>query len=321
MSLKLSDYRTKVPPTTQWCPGCGDFGILSALSQALFELNIEPHRVVIFSGIGCSGRFPHYIRTYGVHTLHGRPLPAALGTKLANPHLEVIAVSGDGDGYGIGAGHFSNAGRRNIDVTYLLFNNEVYGMTRGQPSPTLKLNMKTKAMAFPNINDGVNPIAWALSCGYTFVARGYAYDTRHLKEIIKKAIIHKGAAVVDILQPCVTYNDIHTKEWYEWIIDSERNMKRLYKLEETGYDYKVKDPTNEEEVIRKKSQAFEKSYEWGDRIPIGIFYQIEISTYEERISQRYKEYFTKPPALQEIEDPVTKSPKKDISKLLESLTV
>ncbi len=306
MSLKLSDYKTKVPPSTQWCPGCGDFGILSALSQALFELNIEPHKTVIFSGIGCSGRFPHYIRTYGVHVLHGRPLPCALGTKLANPNLEVIAVSGDGDGYGIGAGHFSNTGRRNIDVTYLVFNNEVYGMTRGQPSPTLKLNMKTKAMALPNINDGVNPIAWALSCGYTFIARSYAYATKDLKEILKKAITHKGLALVDILQPCVTYNDIHTREWYEYTIDKEKDMKRLYKLEDTGYDYKVKDPNNEEEVLQKKTQAFVKSYEWGDKIPIGIFFQIEISTYEERISTRYKEYFHKPPALQEIENPLTR---------------
>ncbi|MFN7182200.1 MAG: thiamine pyrophosphate-dependent enzyme [Planctomycetota bacterium] len=321
MSVKLSDYKTRIPPTTQWCPGCGNFGILSTLSQALLELNIEPHKVAVFSGIGCSGRFPHYIRTYGVHTLHGRPLPTALGAKLANPNLEVIAVSGDGDAYGIGSGHFSSAGRRNIDVTYLVCNNEVYGMTRGQPSPTLKLNMKTKAMALPNINDGVNPIAWAISCGYTFVARGYAYYTKHLKEIIKKAISHKGLALVDILQPCVTYNDIHTKQWYECVIDTEKDSKRLYELEASGYDYKVKDPNNEEEILQKKSQAFVKSYEWGDKIPIGIFYQVETSTYGERLSHRYREYFQKPPALQEIADPLTKAPLKDITKLLETFKV
>lgn len=318
--LKLSEYKTKHPPSEQWCPGCGDFGILNALSQALCELDIAPDRVAIFSGIGCSGRFAHFIRAYGVHTLHGRPLPYAIGAKLANPQLEVIAVSGDGDGYGIGSGHFSSAGRRNIDLTYLVFDNEVYGMTRGQPSPTLKLNMKTKAMALPNINDGVNPVAWAISCGYTFVARGYAYDTKHLKELIKKGIQHKGTALIDILQPCVTYNDIHTKEWYEATVDVEKDRKRLYKLEEINYDYKVKDPTNEDEVIYKKTQAFQKSYEWGEKIPIGIFYQIEISTYEDRLNARSGIYLKSPPAKKEICD-TAKKPTIDITPIFKQFVV
>ncbi len=318
ISLKLSDYKTTYD--TEWCPGCGDFGILSALAQSAFELNIEPHKLVFVSGIGCSSKTPHALKAYGVHTLHGRALPFALGIKLANPNLEVIAVGGDGDGYGIGAGHFSNAGRRNVDITYVVFNNEVYGLTKGQASPTLKLGMKTKSLPLPNINAGVNPIAWALACGYTFIARSYAYDTKHLKEVIKKGIQHKGLALIDVLQPCPTYNDIHDKGWFEEVI-MQPNIKRVYKLEDTGYDYKVKDPTNQDEILRKQLQALAKSFEWDDKVPIGIFYQIEISTYEERINERCKTYFAAPPASQQIEDPLTKQAITDISKLMEPITL
>jgi 2-oxoglutarate ferredoxin oxidoreductase subunit beta len=319
VGLKVTDYKTKYD--TEWCPGCGDFGILSALAQSAFELGIEPHKLVFVSGIGCSGKTPHALRAYGVHTLHGRALPFAMGIKLANPNLEVIAVGGDGDGYGIGAGHFSNTGRRNIDLTYVVFDNEVYGLTKGQASPTLKLGEKTKSLPLPNINQGVNPIAWALACGYTFIARGYSYDTKYLKELIKKAIQHKGLALVDVLQPCPTYNDIHDKEWYETIVNPQTNMKRIYKLDDIGYDYKVKDPKNQDEIVYKQKQAFEKSFEWGDKIPIGIFYQIEISTYEERINERCNTYLQNPPAAQQIEDPLTHTPITDISKLLSPLTI
>ncbi|MFN7181910.1 MAG: 2-oxoacid:ferredoxin oxidoreductase subunit beta [Planctomycetota bacterium] len=318
VSLKLNDYKTDYE--TEWCPGCGDFGILSALAQAAYESGIQPHRLVFVSGIGCSGKTPHALRAYGVHTLHGRALPFAIGIKLANPHLEVIVVGGDGDGYGIGAGHFSNAGRRNIDITYVVFNNEVYGLTKGQASPTLKLGMKTKSLPQPNINAGVNPVAWALACGYTFIARGYAYDTKHLKEIIKKGIQHKGLALIDVLQPCPTYNDIHTKQWFEEVVVPP-HTKRIYKLEETGYDYRVKDPTNQDEIIQKQTQALIRSFEWEDKVPIGIFYQIEISTYEERISERCPTYQEAPPALQQIYEPETKIPNTDISRLLEPITV
>lgn len=212
MALKMADYRT--PLFNDWCPGCGNFGILTAVQMALVDMQLEPSRVAIFSGIGCHGKLPHWINAYGVHTLHGRELPFAIGAKLAAPELEVIAVGGDGDGLGIGAGHFVNTGRRNVDMTYLIHDNGVYGLTKGQASPTLKLGVQTKALPRPNINEGINPIALALAAGYTFIARGYAYDVSHLKETIKKAISHRGMALVVIQQPCPTYNNINTKEWY-----------------------------------------------------------------------------------------------------------
>ena len=302
MGLKPSDFKTDV--FADWCPGCGDFGILSALQVAFAELELEPHKVVMVSGIGCSGKEPHNVKTYGVHTLHGRTLPFATGIKIANPGLEVIAIGGDGDGLGIGAGHFVNAGRRNLHITYIIHNNGVYGLTKGQASPTLKLGLKTKALPRPNINDAVNPIALALVAGYTFVARSYAYDVRHLKNTIKEGIRHKGLAFIDCLQPCPTYNDINTKDWYagEDRIDPKtgKAQPRLYKLEETGFDPVVHD-LNED--FQKKMAAMDKAREWGDRIPIGIFYKNELQpTFTERITDRIPFYEKNPPAKQKISD-------------------
>jgi 2-oxoglutarate ferredoxin oxidoreductase subunit beta len=264
--------------------------------------------VVIFSGIGCSGKTPHYLNTYGIHTLHGRSLPFALGAKLANPELEVVVIGGDGDGLGIGAGHFVNSGRRNVDMTYVIFDNGVYGLTKGQASPTLKLGVKTKSLPRPNINDAVNPITLALACGYTFIARGYAYDVRHLKDLIKKGMGHHGSAFVDVLQPCPTYNDINTKEWYggEDLLDptTNKSQPRVYKLEEAGYDPVVRRPENEQELRAKHAQVLEKATEWGDHIPIGIFYQNEhVPTYEDRITERIPGYRKAPPAKQVISAP------------------
>ena len=302
MGLSPSDFKTDV--FADWCPGCGDFGILSALQMAFSELGLEPHQIVIVSGIGCSGKEPHNIKAYGVHTLHGRALPFATGIKIANPGLEVLAIGGDGDGLGIGAGHFVNAGRRNLHITYIIHNNGVYGLTKGQASPTLKLGLRTKALPKPNMNDAVNPIALALVAGYTFVARSYAYDVRHLKETIEQAVKHKGLAFVDCLQPCPTYNDINTKEWYsgEDRIDPKtgKPQSRLYKLEETGYDPVVHD-LNED--FQKKMAAMDKARQWGDRIPIGVFYKNELqSTFTERITNRIPFYQENPPAKQRISD-------------------
>jgi 2-oxoglutarate/2-oxoacid ferredoxin oxidoreductase subunit beta len=283
---------------------CGDFGILNAIQMSLADMQVEPHNAVIFSGIGCSGKTPHFIKTYGIHTLHGRVLPFAQGAKLANPDLHIMAVGGDGDGLGIGAGHFVGAGRRNVDMTYIIFNNAVYGLTKGQASPTLKLGMKTKSLPQPNVNNSVNPIALALVSGFTFIARSYSYEVRHLKEIIKKAVEHKGLAFVDVLQPCPTYNDINTKEWFQGtdLIDptTKRAMPRIYKMEEQGYDGIVHDPS---EMNEKMAKVIEKSNEWGDRIPIGVFYQNEhVPTYQERITARIENYEESPPAKQKIAD-------------------
>ena len=283
---------------------CGDFGILNAIQMALADMQVPPYKVTIFSGIGCSGKTPHFIKTYGIHTLHGRVLPFAQGAKLANPDLEVIAVGGDGDGLGIGAGHFVSAGRRNVDMVYIIFNNAVYGLTKGQAAPTLKLGMKTKSLPQPNVNNSVNPIALALVAGFTFLARGYSYDVRHLKDLIGKAVAHKGLAFIDVQQPCPTYNDINTKEWFQGLdnIDPKTNkaMPRMYKLEETGYDGVVHDPN---EINQKMAQVIEKSNEWDDKIPIGIFYQNEhVPTYQERITSRIPDYLENAPAAQQIAD-------------------
>lgn len=274
---------------------------MNGLQMAFAELGLEPHKVVMVSGIGCSGKEAHNVKCFGVHTLHGRTLPFATGIKSANPDLEVVAIGGDGDGLGIGAGHFVNAGRRNIDITYIIHNNGVYGLTKGQASPTLRRNLKTKSLPNPNINEPVNPIGLAIISGYTFVARSYAYDIKHLKDTIKAAIQHKGLALIDCLQPCPTYNDINTKEWYAGEDRKDATGKpqsRLYKLEEADYDPLVRDW---KEDFGKKVQALEKTQEWEDRIPIGIFYKKEYEpTFQERFETRIPFYLENPPAKQRI---------------------
>ena len=231
-------------------------------------------------------------------------LPFAMGIKIANPDLEVIGVGGDGDGLGIGAGHFVNAGRRNIDMTYLLFNNGVYGLTKGQASPTLQLGVKTKSLPQPNINQAINPVALAITAGYTFVAKSYAFDVMHLKNIIKKGIQHKGLALIDCLQPCPTYNDINTKEWYDGEDRKDpktgKAQSRLYKLEDEGFDPVVHD-CNED--FKKKASGMEKAQEWGDKIPIGVFYQNPLEpAFQDRLTERIPFYMQNPPAKQKLKD-------------------
>jgi 2-oxoglutarate/2-oxoacid ferredoxin oxidoreductase subunit beta len=300
--LKPSDFKV-ADVYADWCPGCGDFGIMNALQMAFAESGLEPHQIVLVSGIGCSGKEAHNVKCYGVHTLHGRTLPFALGIKAANPNLEVVAIGGDGDGLGIGAGHFVNAGRRNVDMTYIIHNNGVYGLTKGQASPTLRRGEQTKALPKPNVNEPVNPIGLALISGFTFTARSYAYDIRHLKEMIKQGMQHKGMAFIECLQPCPTYNDINTKDWYAG--EDRRDalgkpQSRLYKLEEEGFDPVVGDWSVD---WKKKVSALDKTQEWGDRIPIGVFYQNELEpTFQERYIKRIPFYMSKPPAKQKLTD-------------------
>ena len=321
MALKLSDLKTTAH--NDWCPGCGDFGILNAVQMALAEINVDPSRTAVVSGVGCSSKVPHFIKTYGVHTLHGRTLPFAIGIKLANPNLEVVAEGGDGDGLGIGAGHFVNAGRRNVDMLYIVHDNEVYGLTKGQASPTLGLGVKTKSLPTPNINQSINPLLLAIACGYTWVARGYSYDVRHLKDLIIKGIRHRGFAFLDVLQPCPTYNDIQTKEYWAGEDLAETMGKaqpRTYKLEDNGYDGIVHN-NDHTEVQQKIQQAVLKSFEFGDHTPLGVFYQNEfIPTYEERLAGRSPSYKLNPPADQEIARP-DGTPLTNIKKLLDELRV
>jgi 2-oxoglutarate ferredoxin oxidoreductase subunit beta len=237
--------------------------------------------------------------------------------------MTIVAVGGDGDGLGIGAGHFVAAGRRNLDLTYLIFNNGVYGLTKGQASPTLKLGEKTKSLPSPNTNYNVNPIGLAIASGFTFVARAYAYDVRHLKDVITAAVRHKGLSFVDVLQPCPTYNDINTRDWYSGMDRMDEVTKqpkpRIYKLEDVNYD-PVVHYEEESELNEKLTQALIRSLEWDTKIPVGVFYKNEIiSQYERRIMDKIPNYLENPPAGQVISEKgkaIT-----DLSKILDSLSV
>lgn len=289
----VHNFRSDV--AMDWCPGCGDFGIVTGLTQALSELNFGPNDVVAVSGIGCSGKTPHYLNMAGVHTLHGRSIPYATGVKLANPKLKVIVTSGDGDMLSIGAGHFVAEGRRNTGLTVILYDNEVYGLTKGQAAPTMALGERTKGLTKPNVYSKVNPITMALSSGYSFVARGFSFDTKHLKELMKRAIVHEGSSFIDVLQPCPTYNNINTMEWYK---------SKVYKMEdEDGWDPVILPETSAEEINEKFSAAYNRGHEWDDRIPIGVFYDNKaVPSFAKRIAEFIPDYLTYPPSDQIVAD-------------------
>lgn len=249
--VTLQEYKGKVDP--DWCPGCGDFGVLAALQKALVELHIQPYNVVTISGIGCSSNLPGFIETYGMHTLHGRALAVATGVKMANHDLTVIVTGGDGDGFGIGGNHFIHTMRRNVDLLYLAMDNQIYGLTTGQVSPTSSIGMKTKSTPFGSVEGPINPIALALAAGATFVARGFSGEQKHLTELIKLGLKHKGFSFIDIFSPCVTYNHDNTYPWFK---------QRVKKLEDdASYD------------SANLQQAFERAQLWGEEIPIGKFFQ------------------------------------------------
>lgn len=239
--------RSPVFPT--WCPGCGDFGIWSSLKKALSELAIPQEQLVIVFGVGCSGNMADFLRCYGFHALHGRALPNAEGIKLSNHKLKVIVIAGDGDTYGEGMGHFIAACRGNHDITLLVHDNEVYGLTTGQASPTMDKGRKTKSTPTGTIEVPVNPIALAVNSGATWVGRGFAGNIPYTTELIKLAIQHKGFSLLDVFQPCVTFNKVNTHIWYN---------ERVYKIEgETNTD---------------KLKAVQWTYE-SEKLPIGVFYE------------------------------------------------
>ena len=201
--LSVKDYKADLKPV--WCPGCGDFGVVASVYQALAKLSLDPDNTVLVSGIGCSSRLPGYINTYGFNTIHGRALPVATGVKLANPALTVIVTGGDGDGFAIGTSHFVHTARRNVDLTYVMMDNGIYGLTKGQVSPTSPHDLVTKTSAYGNIEAPMNPVLMALSCGATFIARAFSGDPKNSQEIIAAAIQHKGFSFVHMVSPCVTY--------------------------------------------------------------------------------------------------------------------
>lgn len=282
MSTKEFDTGEKIT----WCPGCGNFGVLNAVKQALQQLGLPRERVVEVSGIGCHGKMTDYVRVNGLHVIHGRVLPAATALKAVNHELTVIGHAGDGDAFGIGLGHFAHAARRNVPISYVIHDNMVYGLTTGQLSPTSERGFKTKTSLRGSFELPVNPIAQGVAAQASLVARGYAGDLKHLTALFKEAFAWRGFALVDVLQPCVTFNRVNTYESYN---------KRVYKLEDEGHD------------ASSLEAAFAKAWEWGDRIPIGVFYRRERPTYLESL-----------PALKE--GPLAWRPlKPDIAKLIDGL--
>jgi 2-oxoglutarate ferredoxin oxidoreductase subunit beta len=257
--VKAGKFDTSIP--IAWCPGCGNFAILKALQKTLADIDLEPAQILFVSGIGQGPKLPHYTQGNVFNGLHGRSLPAATGAKIANHDLVVIGIDGDGGAYGEGIGHLLATMRRNVNITYLVHNNQVYGLTKGQASPTSDLGFVTKTTPL-GAGQPLNPVALALASDVSFLARGFAGDVEHLSRLLKAGIEHRGFALIDILQPCVSFNHQNTFQWYK---------QRVYKLEdEEGYN------------AGDKSAAFEKSQEWGDRIPIGVIYKKDRPVFEEQ---------------------------------------
>ena len=250
IELTAKDFKSKIDP--DWCAGCGDFGVLNALQRACAELGLRPHQILTVSGIGCSSNTPGYFNAYGMHTLHGRSLAFAAGAKMANHELTVIATGGDGDGYGIGGNHFTHTARRNVDITYVVMNNQIYGLTTGQVSPTSTVGMKTKSTPFGSVEYPINPLTSAIMNGATFVARGFSGDVKQLTGLIKKAITHRGFSLVDIFSPCVTFNLDNTNAFFK---------ERIKKLDEETHD------------TSDWKAACEKAMVWGDEIYTGLFFE------------------------------------------------
>jgi 2-oxoglutarate ferredoxin oxidoreductase subunit beta len=258
--VSLKDYESDFE--NKWCPGCGNFGILRAMKDALVTLELSPHELLIVSGIGQAAKTPHFLKCNMFHGLHGRALPVATGAKIANHNLTILVNSGDGDCYGEGGNHFLNAIRRNIDVTLLVHNNKVYGLTKGQASPTSDMNMVTKAQPFGVILEPFNPLAVAIALKAGFVARGFSGNAEHLSGLIQEGIKHKGFSLIDILQPCVSFNRVNTNEWYK---------ERVFDMEQENHD------------PHEFGAAMEKAQMWGDHIPIGTFYIEKKPSFTDRI--------------------------------------
>ncbi|HIJ59303.1 MAG TPA: 2-oxoacid ferredoxin oxidoreductase, partial [Nitrospirae bacterium] len=235
----LDDYKGKTPA---WCPGCGNFSILKTFKEAMIDLGLAPYQFMLVSGIGQAGKFPHYLKCNTFNGLHGRSLPVATGFRLANNKMPVIVVSGDGDCYGEGGNHLLHGIRRNLNIKYFVHDNQIYGLTKGQGSPTTMEGMQTKNLPYGVLSNQLNPLSLAIALNCTFVARGFAGDQEQLKYLIKEAMNHKGFALVDILQPCVSFNKINTYDWYR---------QRVYHLDHT-YN------------CESRADAFAKSLEWGD---------------------------------------------------------
>ncbi len=259
----FKDFRNNVKPN--WCPGCGDFSVQAAIQKAAANVGLEPEEVAIITGIGCSGRLSGYINSYGVHGIHGRALPLAQGVKMANKDLTVIASGGDGDGYAIGMGHTIHALRRNMNMTYIVMDNQIYGLTKGQTSPSSAVGFVTKSTPKGNIEKNVVPLELALSSGATFVAQGFSSDIKALTKLIEDAINHDGFSFVNVFSPCVTYNKVNTYDWFKEHLTSLEDIE--------GYD------TSDKQLAMKTVLDYESLVK-------GIVYQdTETPSYESQIEE------------------------------------
>jgi len=271
-TLTPNEYKSEVHPI--WCPGCGDFGVLASFYKAVSEMHISPEQLVVVSGIGCSSRFPAFVNAYGLHGTHGRALPLATGVKMARPELHVVTVGGDGDAFSIGMGHVPHAIRRNVDITYIVMDNEIYGLTKGQPSPTSPVGIEKKASPYGTVEQPLNPLMLALATGATWVARGFSSKPKELTELIKQAMNHKGFSLLQVLSPCVTFYDTydHFKSITKPLpadhnpLDKASAMK--YAMDEQsmflGLFYQERRPTFDEGYASKQAQAAKPGYELRD---------------------------------------------------------
>ncbi|MBN8191384.1 2-oxoacid:ferredoxin oxidoreductase subunit beta [Bacillus sp. NTK074B] len=258
----FKDFRNNVKPN--WCPGCGDFSVQAAIQRASANVGLDPEQLAVVSGIGCSGRISGYINSYGFHGIHGRSLPIAQGLKMANKDLTVIASGGDGDGFAIGLGHTIHAIRRNVDVTYIVMDNQIYGLTKGQTSPRSSAGFKTKSTPEGSIEPALAPMEMALTAGATFVAQSFSSDLKELTALIEAGLNHKGFSLINVFSPCVTYNKINTYDWFK------ENLTKLSDVE--GYD-----PSNREQAM---NTLMEK-----DGLVTGLIYQNkEQPSYQELVA-------------------------------------
>lgn len=269
---EIKDFVTPNKPT--WCPGCGNFGMFEAMKRALAELGWEKREFAVFWGIGCHGNGADFYDVQGFHALHGRALPAATGFALTRPDMRTIVMAGDGDGYGLGLGHFVHSLRRNVDMTYIAHNNQIYGLTTGQASPTTEHLMRTASTPAGVLEEPVNPIGLALAEGATFVARGFAGDIPHLTELYVAALSHRGFALVDVFQPCVTWNHLNTFAWFR---------DRVYRLDRADHD-----PSNRAAAFELSLTTFHEMMCTPSecRVPTGVFYREEgRPTYQDGLPQ------------------------------------
>jgi 2-oxoglutarate ferredoxin oxidoreductase subunit beta len=275
-AFTTSDYKSDLKPI--WCPGCGDYGVLTALCRALVAINRPPHEIAFVSGIGCSSRIPGYTTTYGFNSVHGRSLPIAQGIKLANPNLLVLVASGDGDGFSIGGGHLAHVIRRNIDLTYIVMDNQIYGLTKGQLSPTSPRGLKTVSSHHGSLEEPVNPLLYLLAYGAGYVAQGTPADMAGLAKVIEEGILYPGFAFINVQSPCITYGEDDSQ------LKAQRS--RLQPLESLGHD------------ATDRLQAMARAQEYGETIHTGVFYRNPDPprSYTERVAERHA-------ALKEVAEP------------------